>query len=74
MCDCDFECKVEADYGAEDGQPNPFDMGRVEVPRTDVSLSDSQQQALEARYEPLSNSDYSGIDLFIDVYEFVRGL
>ena len=74
MCDCDFECEVEADYGAEDGQPNPFDMGRVEVPRTDVSLSDSQQQALKARYEPLSNSDNSGLDLFIDVYEFVRGL
>ena len=38
----------------EDGQPNPFDMGRVEVPSTTVSLTNAQEQEIQAQFNPLA--------------------
>ena len=69
MCDCSFDNAVQTDYGVEDGQQNPFDMGRVEIPGMVVNLSDREMQIFRTRYDPLSNSDYSGLDLFIEVYD-----
>ena len=31
--DCSFDLNIDVHFGAEDGRPNPFDMGRVEIPR-----------------------------------------
>lgn len=74
LSDCKFNYDVEADFGAEDGQPNPFDMGRVEVPSTTISLTNAQEQVLRAQFNPLANSDYSGFDLYVNVYDFLKRL
>ena len=32
LSECNFDCDIHIEYGAEDGKSNPFDMGRVEIP------------------------------------------
>ena len=51
MCDCTFDADVQPEFGVESGRANPFDMGRVEIPRTTVNLSDRQMQLLQATFD-----------------------
>ncbi len=74
MCDCAFDTEIQPDFGLESGQRNPFDMGRVEIPRTAVNLTDRQFQSLQTSFDPLSNSEYNGLDMFIDVYDFIKNI
>ena len=67
MYNCTFDQAVESENIFKPGQPNPFDMDRVEVPRINVTLTARQIQHLNATYDPLANSNYNGLDLFIDV-------
>lgn len=48
LSECNFDCDIHIECGAEDGRPNPFDMGRVEIPRIGISLSSAQEQMLLA--------------------------
>ena len=72
LSECNFDCDIHIEYGAEDGRPNPFDMGRVEIPRISISLSSAQEQMLVAQFNPLANSECSGFDHYINVYSFLR--
>ena len=58
--------------GAEDGRANPFDMGRVEIPRISVNISTAQEHLLRAQINPLTYSDYNGLDHYINVYYFLK--
>ena len=67
--ECNFDCDIDTEYGAEEGRQNPFDMGRVEVPRIAINLSAAQKQLLNSRFNPLRNSDCNGFYPYIDVYD-----
>ena len=70
-----YSCTFDQVVGSiETGQPNPFDMGRVEVPRINVTLNARQIQHLNATYDLPANSNYNGLDLLIDMYDYVRSL
>ncbi len=47
-------------------------MGRMEFLRTVVDLTDRQFQSLQSSFDPLSNSEYNGLDMFIAVYDFIK--
>ena len=72
LSDCNFDCDIDTDYGAEEGRSSPFDMGRVEVPRISISLSAAQEQLLTSQFQPLANSSCCGLDHYINVYDFLR--
>ena len=65
--ECKFDCDIDTEYGAEEGRQNPFDMGRVEVPRIAINLSAAQAQLLNSRFNLLRNSDCNGFYRYIDV-------
>lgn len=73
MCEPTFEAVVDTDYGVEfnDREPNPFDTGIVNVPQVSVNLSQQQIQLL-AVHNPLSPSEYNGLDKYVEVCKLVR--
>uniref|UniRef100_A0A1X7TTD7 Integrase core domain-containing protein n=1 Tax=Amphimedon queenslandica TaxID=400682 RepID=A0A1X7TTD7_AMPQE len=74
LSECNFDCDVETDFGTQDGQPNPFDMGRVEIPHTTVNLTSTEEQALRDQINPLSHSELSGLDHYLNAYEYLKNL
>ena len=70
--DCNIDFNVDDNFGAEDGRANPFDMGRVEIPRISVNISAAQEHLLRAQINPLTYSDYRGLDHYINVYYFLK--
>lgn len=68
----DFNIHIDDNFGAEDGRANPFDLGRVEIPRISVNISTAQEDLLRAQVNPLAYSDYNGLDHYINVYYFLK--
>ena len=65
---------VDDNFGAEDGRANPFDMGRVEIPRISINISTAQEHLLRAQINPLTYSDCNGLDHYINVYYFLKNI
>ena len=50
------------DYGVEYGEvANPFEVSSVEVPETNLQLTDAQMLYLQQHHLPLAPSDYQGV-------------
>ena len=64
------------DYGLDPQGPPPngFDVDSVEVPTTDASLSPTQMSLITNTIDPLQCSDFYGVDLYINLREFVQQL
>ena len=64
------------DYGLDPQGPPPngFDVDSVEVPTTDASLSPTQMSLITNTIDPLQCSDFFGVDLYINLREYVQQL
>lgn len=68
---------VASDYGAEDfieSFTSSFDQQSVTVPRIDLPLTPHQRSYLHQTFSPLANSDENGLDIFINVKQYLRRL
>jgi len=72
MLDDRFDTEVDPDFGVFTDQPNPFDVGNVDVPASTMLLSQQQIQELKERYNPVSHSNINGLDLYVDVCTLVN--
>lgn len=69
----DFFEQVPEDYGViEDGLASEENMSEgVPIPRSTIELSDDQFQQLQAQIDPLSENNDYGMDLYLQVVEFL---
>ena len=47
---------------------------RVEIPSTEIEISQEQVSELESRVNPLDESDNFGVDLFTQTLQFIQSL
>ena len=50
------------------------DIDGVVVPDIDINLSDADIQYLQGHYNPLESSDYNGVDIYIQVINYLATL
>ena len=66
---------VDDDYGIDiDSELYNSDEDRVVVPEIDINLSDADFQFLQSHYNPLQSSDYNGVDIYIQVRDYLATL
>ena len=70
---------VNDDYGVDSDMysSTPFsdnDIDGVVVPDIDINLSDADIQYLQGHYNPLQSSDYNGVDIYIQVRNYLATL
>ena len=70
----DFFNNVADDYGTdEDGIANPDNEG-VEIPPSEVQLTEEQVNELQQIVNPLTDCDDMGVDLYLQTLEFVQSV
>ena len=63
---------IPSDYGVEDtGHINAFDSGSIIVPEVVADLDDDQMELLRTQFNPLTHSDYNGVDIYQAIHEIV---
>lgn len=68
---------VDEDYGVDFdtyGSNSYLDENGVVVPEIDINLSDAEFQFLQRNYNPLQSSDYNGVDIYIEVRNYLLTL
>ena len=74
MAALDFFNNVADDYGTdEDGIANPDNEG-VEIPPSEVQLTEEQVNELQQIVNPLTDCDDMGVDLYLQTLEFVQSV
>ena len=69
----DFFHEVPETYIIDYGYSIPSDEDdRVEVPETNLDISDDQMAQLHSEIDPLSESHEFGVDLFLQILELLR--
>lgn len=66
-------------FGIDSDGPVPINVVsdnyvHVEVPNTEIEMNEEQKMQLKSLVEPLENSDSYGIDLYIQVRNFLHQL
>ena len=74
MAALDIFNNVADDYGTdEDGIANPDNEG-VEIPPSEVQLTEEQVNELQQIVNPLTDCDDMGVDLYLQTLEFVQSV
>jgi hypothetical protein len=74
--DCTAECAIDnyQIFGIDPEAPlsDDNDQSSVEVPQTQVPLTDQQMEALLMHIHPLAQSDEHGVDIYLSVRDYVQ--
>ena len=67
---------VSDDYGVEYNTQGTvfFDEGNVTVPEIELNLSDQELEYLQNHYNPLQRSDCDGVDIYMQVKDYIASL
>lgn len=67
---------VSDDYGVDSYTQGTvcFDQGAVTVPEIELNMSDQELEYLRDHYNPLQRSDCNGVDIYIQVKDYITSL